>query len=456
MRIAYFIGLLFIGLHGFSQSLPAFKPLRYDEDYTFLKSDTAKDWYKRIKYTPLSKSGDACISYGGDVRYQYFYVQHEDWGDEPEDPDGYILTRWLMHADLHAGRQVRTFVQLQSSFANSRPAASAVDDNSLELHQAFVDYQVNRGKKDQLIFRVGRQELLYGSQRLVSVREGPNNRQSFDGIRSLFVSGNVKADLFYSHYGAARKGIFDDGFNEKIKCWGAYWVHHKVPVVKNTDLYYLGLYKENAIFDAGVGKELRHSAGVRIWNGKGTTVYDLEAVYQFGKFSGQSISAWTASMNVSHRFNGIKWKPEAGLKMELISGDKHAGDSILQTFNPLFPRGAYFGLAALIGPANLFDIHPSLSFKLTGQLGLETDIDLFWRYSAGDGLYAVNGSLIYPGRNIPEKYIGKQLACALVYSANGYFFLRGEFTWFDAGSYLKEAATGKDILFTGITAQVKF
>ncbi len=456
MRINYLLGLVFISLQGFSQELPAFKPLRYDEDYSFLKRDTVKDWYKSIKYTPLSKNENRYISYGGDLRYQYFYIRHEGWGEEPEDRDGYILTRWLLHADVHAGRHVRTFVQLQSSLANSRPATNAVDDNPLEMHQAFIDYQVNSGAQNKLIFRAGRQELLYGSQRLVSVREGPNNRHSFDGLRSIFVSGSFKADLFYSHYVVARKKIFDDGFGKDVRLWGAYIVQNKVRVVKNIELYYLGLHRKNAVFDAGKGEELRHSIGTRIWNANQATQYDLEAVCQFGTFAQQPISAWTASMNVSHRFHRSPLQPEAGLKMELISGDKDAADGRLQTFNPLFPRGAYFGLAALIGPYNLFDVHPSLSLKLLRRLSFETDCDVFWRYSTGDGLYAVNGTLIYPGKHIAKKYIGKQLAAALVYNPNGYFFVQGEFTWFDAGGYLQQAGMGKDILFTGVTAQVKF
>jgi len=35
-------------------------------------------------------------------------------------------------------------------------------------------------------------------------------------------------------------------------------------------------------------------------------------------------------------------------------------------------------------------------------------------------------------------------------------FIRGEFTWLDAGKLLKEASPGKDILFTGVTMQFKF
>jgi len=447
---------MLIWCSSFSQAIHSFKPLRYDEDYSFLKKDSVKNWYSKMKFSSLSKSNQTYISFGGEMRFQYFYTKNEQWGDVPQDNDGYILTRWLAHADFHAGQHFRTFVQLQSSLANSRPDPSPVEDNPLELHQAFVDINTNISHASKLTFRIGRQELMYGSQRLVSVRDNPNNRQSFDALRSIFVSPKYKVDLFYSHYVAAKPNIFDDGFNKNVKFWGAYIVRNKVPVLKNIDLYYFGLWKQHAKFDDGVGKELRHSIGTRVWNNTRNWSYDFEALYQFGKFAGKNISAWTASINTAYQFTGVRLKPILGIKTELISGDKKYDDNKLQTFNPLFPRGAYFGLAALIGPVNLVDAHPSLSLNLSEKLSFDIDYDLFWRYSHNDGLYATNASLIYSGRKTIEKHIGSQLAGSLVYRPNDFLYFRSEFTWFNASDYLKAVGTGKDIIFTGITAQLKF
>ena len=184
--------------------------------------------------------------------------------------------------------------------------------------------------------------------------------------------------------------------------------------------------------------------------------YDIEGVYQFGKFAEKDINAWTLSFNTGYKFSKAKLKPEAGIKTEWISGDALYGDKKLQTFNPLFPRGGYFGLASLIGPANLFDIHPSLSLELKKTLFLNIDYDIFWRYSKNDGIYGPNVLLIYSGKNNPYKFIGKQLSTDLVYTPNNFLYFRWEFTWFDAGDYLKAAGPGKDIIFTGITAQLKF
>ncbi len=456
MKRFSFILILFYCINVFSQTNSSFRPLRYDEDYSFLKKDSINNWYNKTKFSPFTTDKNTYISFGGEIRYQYFYVKNETWGDDPPDKDGYILARFLAHADFHSGNHFRTFIQLQSSLASSRPSASPVDDNNLEIHQVFADYSFPFSKNKKLIFRLGRQELLYGSQRLVAVRDGPNNRQSFDALRSILISGKYRLDLFYSHYVTAKKNIFDDGFNKNVKFWGAYLVKNKLQFFKNIDFYYMGLWKRATRFDDGAGRELRHSIGSRIWDVTSTWKYDIEALCQFGDFGGKDISAWTVSLNISYKFNNIKWKPEIGIKTELISGDKEYGDGRLQTFNPLFPRGAYFGLAALIGPANLIDIHPTVILNLSKSLSLDVDYDNFWRYSRNDGLYAVNVSPIYSGKNIHAKHIGVQWAGSINYRPNDFIYLRAEFTWFNAGNYLKLAGKGKDILFAGATAQLKF
>jgi len=439
-----------------AQTVPAFKPLRYDEDYANLKKDSAPNWYTQMKYSPLGKQGNSYISLGGEARFQYFRFSNEDWGEAPKDEDGYILARYLVHADVHAGKSLRAFVQLQSSLANGKLSTSPVDENPLEVHQAFVDAALLNKGNDKLLLRVGRQELLYGVQRIIAVRDGPNNRQSFDAARAIYTHGHYRLDLLYGHFVAAKKGIFNDGFNNHAKLYGAHLTRTQLPLLQNIDLYYWGYWREKAVFDEGVGKENRHSFGTHVWGLSGNWKYDVEALYQTGRWAASHISAWTASLNTSYRFKQLKFKPEIGLKTELISGDRQYSDGQLNTFNPLYPRGAYFGQAALIGPSNLFDVHPSLTLTLHPKLAWNTDYDIFWRYSTHDGIYGPNTALIYPGKGITDKHIGNQLATEFVYTPNPFLYFRAELTWFDSGAFLKAAGPGKDILFSGFTAQVKF
>jgi len=452
------LSLLFIlaSYTGMAQEI-SFKQLRYDETYAYLAQDSSINWYHNLKFKPVSANKATYFSFGGEVRYQYFYFKNQDWGEAPEDQDGFILSRYLGHVDFHAGKYFRTFIQLQSSLANGQTEEpSPVDQNPLDLHQAFLEYRGRVNGKGIITFRVGRQELSYGSQRLVAVREAPNNRQSFDAAKLMYSGKNVKLDVFYSNYVPARSNIFDDSFSNITRFWGAYGVFNKIPFIKNIDLYYLGIHKKNAVFDDGKGAETRYSVGARIWSNTPNWQYDVEGLYQFGNLEASHISAWTMSANISYSWEKAGLKPQIGLKAELISGDKNSADGRLNTFNPLFPKGAYFGLAALIGPYNLMDAHPYFQFNLTKTLLFAADYDLFWRMDSNDGLYAVNGKLIYPAKTGNSKEIGKQLGGALEYMPNRYLSLKQEFTWFSAGDYLKTAGPGKDILMFGSTITLKF
>ena len=411
----------------------------------FTQDTTATSYRKKSPY-----------NFGGEVRYQYFQFKNQDWGEAPADKDGFILARYLGHADFQISKHLRTFAELQSSLSSgqlSKP--SAVDENILDLHQAYLAYSALLSKR-KLTLRIGRQELSYGSQRLVAVREGPNNRQSFDAGKLMYGTDNKKIDLFYANYVIARSNIFDDRFSNTTRFWGAYGTFNDVKLVQNIDLYYLGIQKKAATFDEEKGPETRHSIGARVFKNSPGWRYDLEGLYQFGKFNTSSISAWTLSSNVSYTFLQTTFKPQAGLKIEAISGDKSNNDGKLNTFNPLFPRGAYFGLAALIGPYNLFDIHPYVQVNLSKELVFALDYDLFWRMSRNDGLYAVNGKVIYDGKAGISKQIGRQLGTSLEFPLGKHFDFKQEFTWFSAGTYLRQAGPGKDILMTGSTLTYKF
>jgi hypothetical protein len=457
MKTAFFIVTIWMlnCYAGLSQPI-SFQPLRYNDDFSWLKQDTGHANYRKIKYIPFGPDSNTYISLGGEVRLQYFYVRNEDWADQPQDRDGYILSRYLFHSDFHFSRHSRVFLQTQSSLANGKEFTSPVDENPLELHQAFFDFVLETSKKDKWTFRVGRQELSYGSQRLISVRELPNNRQSFDGLKTAYTAPKSKLDLFYTWYVRAKKGIFDDAISRKVQLWGAYFSRYKLPILKNVDLYYLGVRKQIATFDNGEGKEVRHSFGSRIWGRQNKCSYDIEGVYQTGKLGKDIVSAWTASANISFDFPHLQARPTLGFKTEIISGDRQYNDGRMNTFNPLFPRGSYFGMAALIGPSNLVDFHPYIQLDVAKKISIEMDVDVFWRHSSRDGIYGPDVKLLYSGSSSANKYIGKQLSIEGEFVLTPFFVMRSELTWFDTGPFLKQATSGKDILLAGVTLQLKF
>lgn len=430
-----------------SPSTPPYKQLRYDEDYRFLQ-DLARhtDLFDPVKYVPFD-DGKWWATLGGEVRLRYEYFENPQWGAAPQDKDGYLMQRYMIHGDVHFLDAFRLFTQFKSGLIEDREGGPRpTDQDDFDLHQLFVDGRLAWGENADFTLRVGRQEMSYGSSRLVSFREGPNARLSFDGVKSILKAGDWQVDAFAANPVRIKTGVFDDDPNPEQNFWGLYVV---TPVSwmpgGNADLYYLGLDRKNASFDQGTSDELRHSVGTRIWGRKAGWDYNLEFVYQFGSFGSGDIQAWTAASDVGFTFENAPLKPRLGLKANVTSGDGNPNDADLQTFNPLFPRGAYFGEPALIGPANHIDVHPSLDLALRRNLALNFNWDCFWRESTGDGVYGPAVNLIQSGQTSNARYVGNQTEVMLGWQLDRHITLTADYAHFFAGDFLKETTPGKDV-----------
>jgi hypothetical protein len=304
---------------------------------------------------------------------------------------------------------------------------------------------------------VGRQELSYGSSRLVSVREGPNVRQSFDAVKAFYQTPTRQVDVFVSRPVETNRYTFDDASDDNRLFWGAYSVQQLAMLPKaSLDVYYLGLRDRGAEFQEGAATERRHSLGLRLWNRNAAFTYNLEGVYQFGSFGATDVRAYTVSANVIRAWEQARGQPFVELRTELISGDQRPADGRLGTFNPLFPKGAYFSQIALIGPANLMDVHPVVGVRPARNLSLSADADFFWRYSPRDGLYTVPYVLIREAGDSRARHIGNQYTVQGAWAANDFLSFELFLTYFAAGRFLKETGPGRDLTFVAPRLTFKF
>jgi hypothetical protein len=440
---------------------PDYNMERAREDYRYLASDTTTvrhDLFDPIKFIPLSASKRSYLSIGGEVRGQYQRINNNDWGAGAEDHNGYLLERYMVHADAHFGPRVRLFGQLKSGLAHFKSyAPTGSEEDQLDLHQAFVDVSTGDGPRS-FTLRLGRQEMAYGSSRLISWREAPNVRQTFDGGRFMWHLPGWQLDGFATRPATTKPGIFDDAANPDVWFWGLYSVKTIKPLAGGLDVYYLGFDNQQARYQQGLAPERRHSVGARLWGRPGSWRYNVEAVYQHGRFGSGNISAWTASGEFGYLLDELPLRPFLQLRTEYISGDRNRENPNLQTFNPLFPKGAYFGQAALIGPANLFDLHPVLTLHPARASGfaLSFDWDFFWRASAADGLYSVPYVLKRSGNATQSRYVGDQLTMEMDWQVQRHWELELFVTYFRAGAFLQQSGSGLDQTYVSPRVTFRF
>jgi hypothetical protein len=433
--------------------------LREDENWSFLKDPSLRqDFWDPIKYIPLGPEG-WFLTIGGEAREAFEQVGNDNWGKQPY-TNTFFLERYMLHTDWHLGKHVRAFVQLKSGLESFRQGGPRpIDEKKLDFEAAFVEVGTSSGD-NWVVLQAGRQELNYGSGRLVSVREGPNVRQSFDGARVKGKAGEWRIDLFATRPDIDKPGFFNNVPDHQTAFWGVYAtrpLRRRVSI----DSYYLGLDRKAATFNRGTATENRETLGARLWRPPATKEhdwdFDYEGVWQFGSFGADGIRAWTLASDTGYSFSSAPLRPRISFKTDISSGDNPRKDT-LGTFNPIFPIGNYFGVLADTGPGpvNFIDVHPRLQTWLPRGVSISTDVVVQWRESLYDGVYAVPGFLLVPAGDSRARFVGYRPGVEARWQIDRHVYLQADYGVFFAGEFLKQAAPGRNINYTELWAGYKF
>ncbi len=439
----------------------SFNSSRYEENYKFLNDPSQRtNFFDSIKHIPLNKSESIYLSFGGETRQHFEYIDNNNWGKGAQDTNGYYLQRYLGHADLHLGGRVRFFGQLMSGIESGRNGGPrGVDKDWLDLNQGFFDFQLWKKQGQLLTVRAGRQEIIFGSRRFFNYRERPNMRLSHDAVTGIFRTDNWDVRAFGSRPVALGQNVFDNKSGNKKTVWGLYGVRQKLPVnfSLNTDLYYLGLYNRDAVYDQGGAEETRHTFGTRLW-GKGKKLdYNFEFLYQFGKFGRGNIHAYALASDMGYTIplSGSA-KLRFSLRADVYSGDDDPADADLNSFNPFFPKGKHISQLAASGLINQRDLHPRITLTLGEHWSITTSTLFIWRDSLKDGIYSIGNGLLRAGQSSQARYVGAQPELEAKYIFNRHLDLKGTFVYFRAGKFLKQTSPGRDISYLGSMLTFRF
>jgi hypothetical protein len=306
------------------------------------------------------------------------------------------------------------------------------------------------------ILRLGRQEMAFGSQRLVAIRDAPNVRRNFDGVRLGGTFDDVRVDAFATRPVQQQQGIFDDISDPRQAFWGVYTtMPARFVTASKLDLYYLGFQNTQARYATGQGEEQRHTVGSRLFGSAAGWDWDWEALGQFGTFAAQNILAWGVSTDTGYTFQPSDWKVRLGLKADIGSGDRNLQDTTLGTLNPLFPKLAYFNQAAILGPSNVMDLQPSLTLAPTNALKFMLGYNFLWRATTADAIYAGTGAPIAGTAGQPGRYTGRQFSLDVVWQLDRHTEISLGYVHFDPGRTLRTAG-GQVVDFTYLSVAYRF
>ena len=452
-----------------SGSRPAIRLIRYEEDWSAECNATLRtEFLDRIKCIPLSHATEHYLSFGGEFRGVFERVQNDNWSEAPYATNSFGLERYQLHADLHFNSHARLFLQLESGQEQGRLGGPRpIDQKNLDFLNAFLEVGTSPSSR-QTEVRVGRQEFQFGSGRLLAVREGPNVRQSFYGARITQQLDAWTIDGFVARPAKDNPGFFDNVPLQTTSFWGVFAERKlKGNPTRAFDLYYFGLDKKTGTYNQGSAREQRQTVGVRLANSAPTPRderrmiphYDVEAVYQFGSFGSAPIEAWTVGSEFGTTLGRVSGRPRIGLRADAASGDKDPAKPGLQTFNPLFPIGNYFGVLADTGPGpvNFYDLHPNIHEGLAHGFTLSADWVIWWRQSLKDGVYNVPGALLVPtAAGNTARFVGHRPGIEVRWQRDAHFYMQADYGVFFSGPFLRDSGRPHNLNYTSFWTGFKF
>ncbi|MEM8897459.1 MAG: alginate export family protein, partial [Bacteroidota bacterium] len=175
--------LLLVSTSIYGQSTETLEPkappilvTRAEEDYSSLKDNDSIDFFLRdLKYISLNQHSRSYLTLGGEYRARLDHTRNGGFGTENS-------TSYLQRLNFHAALNINTRLKLFTEFYHGLSSAGevAVQSDNIDLHQVFMDWKIADQEDKMIKLRLGRQEIGYGSSRLVGIRNGPNLRRSFD------------------------------------------------------------------------------------------------------------------------------------------------------------------------------------------------------------------------------------------------------------------------------------
>jgi len=437
---------------------------RFNEDWSVLRGvdlDKTDDFWDRLKFIPLSPDGNVWLTIGGQARERGEYFRQFLFGNsEPKQSDGYLLSRYRLLADLHVTRYFRMFAEGRSAFALDRDLAGGRTNafvDELDLMNGFADLMIPLGEQASVTLRGGRQELIFGSQRLVGPGDFSQVPRAFEGGAAIGQVAGWTITPFWTQSVVVDQYRFNKSTSD-LEFFGAFATGPLRVVPASLDLYWLDANNRTAAFNGTPGREHRHTLGGRVWGKLGDTGLDfeVEGAAQFGTVGRGDIAASMYTTVLGYTLPVQRLSPRVYVEFDYASGDDRPGGDV-GTFNQLFPNAhSFLGYMDYIGRQNVISPNAGISINPIQGLTLSLQQYWFWRASDRDAVYNKSGGVLRAAGNNRDRYFGAETDVYATYNFTRHLLGYAGYSHFFTGEFLNKTGKHRDSDFYYAALQYTF
>jgi Alginate export len=335
----------------------AHKLMFFDNDFSYLCDPNYCEWYPGDSLKRLCLPGNGWFDIGGQYRIRSHFEQNMRGTGLTGVDDQFLLHRTRLYGDFHFSPDIRVFAEMLDAESNYEGfAPRGIEVNRADMQNLFVDARLWHDANGTLSTRVGRQELVYGAQRVVSPLDWANTRRNFEGAKVSWTTKKWTLDSFWTNPIRTNPNRFDspDRDQEFMGLYSTYKTAEK----QTFDMY--GLRYLNG---RGTSQFAFNTLGMRSQGDIDGRLWDLEGAYQYGENNDSSDhSAAMLTAGLGRKWSKPAWQPTLWAYYDWASGGNALGAN--KGFHHQFPLGhKYNGFMDLFGRSNIRDANLLLTFQ---------------------------------------------------------------------------------------------
>jgi hypothetical protein len=312
----------------------------------------------------------------------------------------YDLYRQRLYADLWvtpAFRVYAEFLSAQTLFQDAPPIPG--NQNLTSLLNAFVEGKLGEVGGGPVYARFGRQQLIFGSQRLISTLPWVNTERTFDGVRLYRAGAKFDFDAFWVQPAFPNSPSASATFLDHNRSFAGAWATYRPNPDTFLDAYYLFLDnvpEVNFIGPSPPTVDTIHTLGAAYRGKYEGLLWDMEQMFQTGQFNDRPILADATTAGGGYHFANLLFHPTLWVYYDYASGSQNpTGGRYYTTFNQLFAFSHYYlGWLDIVARQNIQDFNAHLYLYPMKWVRFWAQYHHFELANAHDALYNAGGKPI--------------------------------------------------------------